>query len=208
MTFHEAHSSPLPHRLACSNSPSPPVSTGLRYRIGSWGKFSLRQERARGGALADSSGSSSSSPPSILCLQFHLSLPPRTYPHAVHISFQINIIINVQSCVLSQSISFGKMGVKILGTAVSHGRVRLDTGVRLHYYTAGSGPAFLLQHGVSGSYCYPCHLFTFVRNTLFLTALGCRVPKRATTGAKSSHISPHISLVSCRICAGSAIVTS
>ena len=44
------------------------------------------------------------------------------------------------------------MGVKILdhsGNAVVHGRQRLDTGVRLHYYTAGSGPALLLQHGVS-----------------------------------------------------------
>jgi hypothetical protein len=142
LTFHEAHSSPLPHKLARSNSPSSPVSTGLGFRIGSWGKFSLRQDRARGGALPDSSGSSSSSPPSILCLQFHLSLPPRTYPHAVHISFQTNITINVQSRVLFQSISFGKMGVKILGTAVSRGRVRLDTGVRLITTQQGAGQRF------------------------------------------------------------------
>jgi hypothetical protein len=33
-------------------------------------------------------------------------------------------------------------------TPVRHGRLRLSTGVRLHYYTAGSGPAVLLQHGI------------------------------------------------------------
>ena len=31
---------------------------------------------------------------------------------------------------------------------VQHGRMRLSTGVRLHYYTAGTGPAVLLQHGI------------------------------------------------------------
>lgn len=31
---------------------------------------------------------------------------------------------------------------------VTHGRQRLSTGVRLQYYTAGSGPALMLQHGV------------------------------------------------------------
>jgi hypothetical protein len=44
------------------------------------------------------------------------------------------------------------MGVNIVdheGAVVEHGRQRLDNGVRLHYYTAGSGPALLLQHGVS-----------------------------------------------------------
>lgn len=44
------------------------------------------------------------------------------------------------------------MGLKIIdhtGSAVTHGRHRLENGVRLHYYTAGSGPALLLQHGVS-----------------------------------------------------------
>ncbi|KAK5048275.1 hypothetical protein LTR84_005945 [Exophiala bonariae] len=43
------------------------------------------------------------------------------------------------------------MAVKILdhdGREVEHGRKRLSTGVRLHYYTAGSGPALLLQHGI------------------------------------------------------------
>ncbi|MCJ1367536.1 hypothetical protein MMC16_006670 [Acarospora aff. strigata] len=43
------------------------------------------------------------------------------------------------------------MGVKILNhdkTLVTHGRMRFSTGVRLHYYTAGSGPALMLQHGV------------------------------------------------------------
>jgi len=43
------------------------------------------------------------------------------------------------------------MGLKIVdhtGSVVTHGRQRLDNGVRLHYYTAGSGPALLLQHGV------------------------------------------------------------
>ncbi len=34
------------------------------------------------------------------------------------------------------------------GKPVTHGRQRLSTGVRLHYYTAGSGPALMLQHGV------------------------------------------------------------
>lgn len=43
------------------------------------------------------------------------------------------------------------MGVAILDhqkTPVEHGRKRLCTGVRLHYYTAGKGPALLLQHGI------------------------------------------------------------
>jgi pimeloyl-ACP methyl ester carboxylesterase len=43
------------------------------------------------------------------------------------------------------------MGIKILDHAknpVIHGRKRLSTGVRLHFYTAGSGPALLLQHGI------------------------------------------------------------
>jgi hypothetical protein len=42
------------------------------------------------------------------------------------------------------------MGFKILDhkAPVTHGRMRLSTGVRLHYYTAGSGPALMLQHGV------------------------------------------------------------
>lgn len=43
------------------------------------------------------------------------------------------------------------MGLKIIdhnGVPVTHGRVRLSTGVRLHYYTAGSGPALMLQHGI------------------------------------------------------------
>lgn len=47
------------------------------------------------------------------------------------------------------------MGVPILDHAknpVEHGRTRLSTGVRLHYYTAGSGPALLLQHGVRQLY--------------------------------------------------------
>jgi pimeloyl-ACP methyl ester carboxylesterase len=46
------------------------------------------------------------------------------------------------------------MGLKIVehsGNPVTHGRHRLENGVRLHYYTAGSGPALLLQHGVGGS---------------------------------------------------------
>lgn len=46
------------------------------------------------------------------------------------------------------------MGLKILehnGATVTHGRQRLNTGVRLHYYTAGEGPALLLQHGVCSS---------------------------------------------------------
>lgn len=37
------------------------------------------------------------------------------------------------------------------GKPVTHGRQRLSTGVRLHYYTAGSGPALMLQHGVRES---------------------------------------------------------
>jgi hypothetical protein len=44
------------------------------------------------------------------------------------------------------------MGLPILdhdGKLVTHGRQRLENGVRLHYYTAGSGPALILQHGVS-----------------------------------------------------------
>lgn len=43
------------------------------------------------------------------------------------------------------------MGVKIVdhkGEPVEHGRKRLSTGVRIHYYTAGKGPALLLEHGV------------------------------------------------------------
>ena len=43
------------------------------------------------------------------------------------------------------------MGLTILDhnqTPVIHGRQRLSTGVRLHYYTAGTGPAVLLQHGI------------------------------------------------------------
>ncbi|KAK4687556.1 hypothetical protein P7C73_g2566, partial [Tremellales sp. Uapishka_1] len=43
------------------------------------------------------------------------------------------------------------MGLKIVehsGESVTHGRHRLENGVRLHFYTAGSGPALLLQHGV------------------------------------------------------------
>lgn len=43
------------------------------------------------------------------------------------------------------------MAVKILDllmNPVTHGRQRLSTGVRLHYYTAGSGPPLLLQHGI------------------------------------------------------------
>ncbi|KAJ5609964.1 hypothetical protein N7510_006683 [Penicillium lagena] len=43
------------------------------------------------------------------------------------------------------------MGITILDHAknpVEHGRIRLPTGVRIHYYTAGSGPALLLQHGI------------------------------------------------------------
>lgn len=46
---------------------------------------------------------------------------------------------------------YNDMGLTILdheGRPVVHGRTRLSTGVRLHYYTAGSGPALLLQHGV------------------------------------------------------------
>lgn len=44
------------------------------------------------------------------------------------------------------------MGVRILdhhGAVVTPGRERLANGVRLHYYTSGSGPALVLQHGVS-----------------------------------------------------------
>ncbi len=44
------------------------------------------------------------------------------------------------------------MGHKIVdhgGNGVTHGRIRLANGVRLHYYTSGNGPAILLQHGVS-----------------------------------------------------------
>jgi pimeloyl-ACP methyl ester carboxylesterase len=43
------------------------------------------------------------------------------------------------------------MGLTILDheqTPVRHGRLRLSTGVRLHYYTAGTGPAVLFQHGI------------------------------------------------------------
>ena len=43
------------------------------------------------------------------------------------------------------------MGLTILDhqqQPVKHGRTRLSTGVRLHYYTAGTGPALLLQHGI------------------------------------------------------------
>lgn len=43
------------------------------------------------------------------------------------------------------------MGLSILDheqKPVRHGRLRLSTGVRLHYYTAGDGPAVLLQHGI------------------------------------------------------------
>lgn len=43
------------------------------------------------------------------------------------------------------------MGLTILDhkqQPVRHGRKRLSTGVRLHYYTAGTGPALLLQHGI------------------------------------------------------------
>ena len=43
------------------------------------------------------------------------------------------------------------MGKKILdhnGNEVEHGRRRLSTGVKIHYYTAGTGPPVLLQHGV------------------------------------------------------------
>jgi pimeloyl-ACP methyl ester carboxylesterase len=43
------------------------------------------------------------------------------------------------------------MGLTILDHTshpVTHGRKRLSTGVRLHYYSAGSGPALLLQHGI------------------------------------------------------------
>ncbi|KAJ9612481.1 hypothetical protein H2200_004078 [Cladophialophora chaetospira] len=43
------------------------------------------------------------------------------------------------------------MGLTILDhqqNPVKHGRLRLSTGVRLHYYTAGNGPAVLLQHGI------------------------------------------------------------
>jgi hypothetical protein len=43
------------------------------------------------------------------------------------------------------------MSVTILdhaATPVTHGRKRLSTGIRLHYYTAGSGPALMLQHGI------------------------------------------------------------
>lgn len=50
------------------------------------------------------------------------------------------------------------MGLKIVdhtGRTVVHGRLRLDNGVRLHYYTAGSGPALLLQHGV----CFTTHVY-------------------------------------------------
>jgi pimeloyl-ACP methyl ester carboxylesterase len=43
------------------------------------------------------------------------------------------------------------VGLTILdytSTPVAHGRRRLSTSVHLHYYTAGSGPPLLLQHGI------------------------------------------------------------
>jgi hypothetical protein len=62
----------------------------------------------------------------------------------------------IRSVIISPSILASlrtqTMGLKILdhtGSLVTHGRERLDNGVRLHYYTAGTGPALLLQHGVS-----------------------------------------------------------
>ena len=45
------------------------------------------------------------------------------------------------------------------GKPVIHGRQRLSTGVRLHYYTAGSGPALMLQHGVRESLLPVAFLF-------------------------------------------------
>jgi hypothetical protein len=83
------------------------------------------------------------------------------------------------------------MGLKILdhaGKPVEHGRVRLSTGVRLHYYTAGSGPALLLQHGVRFPFMflYPRVLYGRI---LMYSGIG-RSQKPATTGAKSSPTSP------------------
>ena len=54
-------------------------------------------------------------------------------------------------CLLKSSLTVLSMGLTILDhkqEPVKHGRMRLSTGVRLHYYTAGTGPALLLQHGI------------------------------------------------------------
>jgi pimeloyl-ACP methyl ester carboxylesterase len=56
-----------------------------------------------------------------------------------------------QQLFFKSTIQREEMGLTIVdhkGEPVVHGRKRLSTGVRLHYYTAGTGPALLLQHGI------------------------------------------------------------